>query len=289
MSPVIHSPEVSKKREFQYLKDGGLTDDQREELLTKLSDEFDDIIDKFSSLAYQTLQSLNKSSKNPGDLYTLLKPSLPKNAKILEHFKTAKTFQDIFNRNYWSFFDYRLLALVIENCCIELNGRLADYVTVFNAYCHRRVSEVPTAFTSFSGKHFIIRVKLASEFNSLTMKDVEELEARLSKITKTDLRLLKFEPGSIVVVFSSLNEDDMLPLSEIQKCELFQLSTSILKLYSDSHVYFDRDEYTRETNLQSLETQLGGTSTIYNPLHKEDLTSARTDLQEYEPSHEGMQ
>ena len=264
-----------------------------------MSDDFDIVIFKFSSLVYQTLQLLKDSSKNPGDLRALIKTYLPGNTEILEHFVAAKTFDDLFDHNYWSFFDYELLALVINNCCDELNWMLTDYVTTFKAYCCRRVSEVPTPFTSVRGKHYTIRVKLAKEFDSLTMNEVKDVEARLIKIIKTDLHLLKFESGCIVIVFTSLSKDDMLPLTEVQKCELFQLS--VLKLYSDNHVYFDRDKYIQEIILQSQDTRLEIISTIMNnSLCNEDMTSVTTVHTPYqecdissalsidEPSHEDM-
>ena len=195
----------------------------------------------------------------------------------MEHFKTATTFDDIFDQNYCSFLDYEFLASIIKSYCTELYEKLTDYVITLNAYCHRKVSEVPTAFTSVSGKRFI-RVKLGSEFNSLTMKEVKIFQTHLSSITKMELRLLEFESdfGSIVVVFTSLNEDDLHPLSEKQKSELFQLSTSVLKLYSDNPVYFDREEYIRDL---SQETQLESTSTtFYNPSHKKALSINELDM-----------
>ena len=239
-----------------------------------MSDEFDNIKFKFSILVYKTLESLKNSDKSPGDLHASINILFPENDEILGNFVATKAFSEIFKQNYWSFFDYELLALIINTCCTELKKDLNEYVTTFNAYCCRRVSEVPTPFTSISGKHYIIRVKLAKEFDSLTMNEVKDLEARLRNIIKKDLRLLKFESGSIVIVFTSLNEDGMLPLSEIQKCELFQLSTSVLKLYSDNHVYFDRDEYTRETNLQLQKIQLA-INPLASSLHElsyEDMT-----------------
>ena len=260
---------IPRRREFLYLKHDRLTENQREELLTKLSDEFEAIKFKFSSLAYQTLQSLKDSGKNPGDLYALIEEYVPKKHEILNDLMTKEKIDEIFNRNYWSFFDYELLALIIENCCPGLNEKLSEYVTTFNVYCCRKVSEVPTNFTSMSRRHFVIRVRLGKEFSSLTMKEIKELETSLRKITQIDLSISKFELGSIVVVFLSLSEeDDMLPLSEEGKQKLLELG--VLELYSDNYIYFDYKEYTQETNLQAQEL------VTYNSSCKEDQNSKIT-------------
>ena len=234
--------EPQNRLEFPHLKHDGLTKNQREELLTKLNSEFEAIKFKFAGLVYHTLQSLKTSGKNPGDLRSLIKTYVPEKHEILKYLTTEETFDELFDHNYWSFFDYELLALIINNCCPELNVKLMEYVATFEEYCCRRVSEVPTAFTSVCGKYFIIRVKLGKEFSSYRVNQIKELEASLRKIVKIDLSLSNFELGSIVVVFVSFSEEnDMIPLNEKEKDELFGLG--VLKLYSGNHVYFDYNEH----------------------------------------------
>ena len=234
--------EPQKRLEFPHLKHDGLTKKQREELLTKLTCEFEAIKFKFAGLVYHTLQSLKTSGKNPGDLRSLIKTYVPEKHEILKYLTSEEKFDELFDHNYWSFFDYELLALIINNCCPKLNVKLTEYVATFEEYCCRRISEVPTTFTSVSGKHFIIRVKLGKEFSSYRVNQIKELEASLRKIVKIDLSIFKFEPGSIVVVFVSFSEENyMLPLKEEGKHELFELG--VLKLYSDNNVYFDYNEH----------------------------------------------
>ena len=133
-------------------------------------------------MVYQTLQSLKTSGKNPGDLRSLIKAYVPEKHEILKYLTSEEQFEELFDHNYWSFFDYELLALIINNCCHELNVQLKEYVATFEEYCCRRVSEVPTTFTSVSGKHFIVRVKLGNEFSSYTVIQTKELETSLRKI-----------------------------------------------------------------------------------------------------------
>ena len=217
-----------------------LTKNEREELLTKLSGEYKAIKLEFARLVDLTFQLLKTKGIDPDDLRILIKMSVPLKHKILDHLAKKETIGDFFEHDYWNFFDYELLDQIIKNHCTELEGNLEEYVANFNAYCCRRVSEVPTGFAAINGGHYNIRVKLDDEFDNLKMKEVKDLEIRLRRITKTDLSILGFEPGSIVVVFvSMIEEDNMLTLSEKEMNELFQLN--VLTLFSDNLVYFDHN------------------------------------------------
>ena len=266
--------EPQKRLEFPHLKHDHLTKKQREELLTKLTCEFEAIKFKFAGLVYHTSQSLKTSGKNPGDLHLLIKTYVPEKHEILKYLTTEEKFDKVFDHNYWSFFDYELFALIIKNCCPELNEKLVEYVETFEEYCCRRVSEVPTTFTSVSGIHFIIRVKLGNEFSSYTVNEIKELEASLRKIVKIDLSISNFEPGSIMVVFVSFSEEnDMLPLNEKEKDELFELG--VLKMYSDNHVYFDYNEYT-QTHPKASAVLVYSAKPLYEPETSSAMTMTTT-------------
>lgn len=159
--------------------------------------------------------------------------------------KKPKSLEQIFRRkNWYSFFDYEVLGVIISVHCTELEDNLKEYIVTFNAYCNRRVSEVPTCFTSNAsgGNNFILRVKIDKEFSNITMGQLKELEISLKNIIKIHLHLLRLEDGCIVVAFESLNEeDDMLPLTDEEKKELIEMD--VLKLYSDNEVYFDHVKY----------------------------------------------
>ena len=180
------------------------------------------------------MQSLKQQHVNPTDLCSLIKVYVPENHEIFNYLGTEEN--KLFDQNYhWSFFDYEFLALIIDSYCPELEEKLTDYITTFKSYCRRNISEVPTDFTSVKGRHFTIRAKIGKEFSNSTVDDIKKLETRLRKILNINLSIAKFEPGSIILVFISLNEEsDMIPLSEEEKHELFGLG--VIKLYSDNCV-----------------------------------------------------
>ena len=164
--------------------------------------------------------------------------------EMLKLFKNIKSLQHMFLGDYWSFFDYELIAAIIESCCAELKPLLAKYVGIFNEYCKRKCSEVPTDFTSKAAgnpQYFTLTVKLSRELDQVKLEDVKEMECKLKIFTRRDFSLSRFKDGCIELVFISLIEEgDMLPLSAEYKEELFKMS--VLKLYSENCVYYDHDE-----------------------------------------------
>ena len=67
-----------------------------------------------------------------------------------------------------------------------------------------------------------------------------------------------------MVVFVSFSEENnMIPLNEKEKDELFGLG--VLKLYSDNHVYFDYNEYTQTHPKASAK-----------PMYEPETSSAKT-------------
>lgn len=231
-------------------------------LLTRLCEDLERVKSLFALLVHKTSQSL-KGQQNIDyvGLMALVKAYFPPKSKVLKIISKKDTPGEVFLKlcDYWSFFDYELLALIISACCTELEEEKNKYVTAFKVYCDRKVSEAPTNFKSkASGTHYIIRVKIGKDFDNLTLTELKKLQIQLRNITKIDLRILEIEDGSIVVVFES--EVNMIALSEKEKSELHEMG--VLKLYTDS-VYFDHDEYhcnsdphfkdetTSETSLES--------------------------------------
>ena len=225
------------------LKLNRLTTIQKDDLLTKLMEDFDKIKKKFAGLVDDTLQSLRHKNVNLEELKVAVKEYLPN--KVHNLFSNAKSLNDMFLEDlfeYWSFFDYELLAFIIDRRCKELQGDLDEYIAMFNEYCKRKYSEVPTVFNSKAHKRYYnLTAKVCGEFDHITMEQVKEIECQLQKITGLDLSLARIGDGCIELVFISLSgEDDMLPLSVQDKEKLSEIG--ILKLYSDKCVYYDRGE-----------------------------------------------
>ena len=228
---------------LEKLKLDSLTTIQKDDLLTKLMEDFDMIKQQFAGLVDSTLQSLRHNNVNLEELKVAVKEYLPNEVHNL--FSNAKSLNDLFLEDlseYWSFFDYELLAFIIKRRCKELQGDLDEYIAMFKEYCKRKYSEVPTVFNSKAHKRYYnLTVKVCGEFDHITMEQVKEIECQLQKITGLDLSLARIGDGCIELVFISLSgEDDMLPLSVQDKEKLSEMG--ILKLYSDKCVYYDNGE-----------------------------------------------
>ena len=228
---------------LEKLKLDSLTTIQKDDLLTKLMEDFDMIKQQFAGLVDSTLQSLRHNNVNLEELRVAVKEYLPNEVHNL--FSNAKSLNDMFLEDlsdYWSFFDYELLAFIIKRRCKELQGDLDEYIAMFREYCKRKYSEVPTVFNSKAHeRYYNLTAKVYGEFDHITMEQVKEIECQLQKITGLDLSLARISDGCIELVFISLSgEDDMLPLSVQDKEKLSEMG--ILKLYSDKCVYYDNGE-----------------------------------------------
>ena len=197
---------------------------------------------EFAGLVDSTLQSLQQNNVTLEELKVAVKMYLPN--KVHNLFSSTKSLNDMFLEDlsdYWSFFDYELLAFIIKRRCKELQSDLDGYIAIFKEYCKRKYSEVPTAFNSKAReRYFKLTVKVYGEFDHITMEQVKEIECQLKKITGLDLSLSRIGDGCIELVFISLSEeDDMLPLSTQDKEKLSEMG--VFKLYSSNCVYYDSD------------------------------------------------
>ena len=213
-------------------------------MVTKLVNEYTTINMKFAVLVGDTLKSLEAQSVTLEKLKVVITAYLSGNKNLmLKLFEDVKSLDQLFMQGYWSFFDYELIAVIIESLCKELKPNLAEYVAIFNEYCKRRCSEVPTCFNSkIAGKkYYTLTVKLSKELDQMRMDDVKELERQLKGITEQDFVLSHFKDGCIELIFISLSEEGDIPaISAEHKDKLFQMS--VLKIYSANCVYYDRGE-----------------------------------------------
>ena len=211
-------------------------------MVTKLVNEYTTVKMKFAVLVDNTLQSLKAQNISLEKLKVVIKTYLSEK-EMLKLFKNVKSLQHLFMKDYWSFFDYELIAVIIESHCKELKPLLAEYVAIFNEYCKRRCSEVPTDFMSKTAgkKYYTLTVKISKELDQMMMKDVKELERQLKLFTNQDFVLSHFEDGCIELIFISLSEEgDISAISDEHKEELFQMN--VLKIYSANCVYYDNGE-----------------------------------------------
>ena len=227
---------------FPHLNTDGLTKTEKDDLLTKLMEDYDMIRQKFAGLVDSALQSLKAQNTTLEELEVAVKTYLPKN-QVHTLFSSAKSLNDMFLKDlfeYWSFFDYELLAFIIKRRCNDVQGDLNEYIKAFKEYCKRKFSEVPSDFNSKASGSFYYNliVKIKEEFDHITMEQVKEVECQLKKFTGLDLSLSRVGDGCIELVFISLSGE--LPLSVQDKEKLYEMG--VLKLYSANCVYYDSGE-----------------------------------------------
>ena len=136
--------------------------------------------------------------------------------------------------NYWSFFNYELLASIITCFCKEthLIAELDDYVSEFKVYCQRRVSEVPSG--SLSGKQTdkqsmsIFKVKMDDTFHiqETNLEQLKSIQYKLQKVLNMNpLLLVDVEGGCIELTFRYF-DSAMLHLREAEKIALSKMAVA---------------------------------------------------------------
>ena len=152
-------------------------------------------------------------------------------------FETKEDVRELFLElwNYWSFFDYEFLSIIIDRFCSDLKSELQAYISSFKEYCERRICEIPSdVFKKREDDDYNLYVKCDHNFDKDTVKNVKDLECHLSDLLDTELYLLGVEEGCLKLQFSCFCSIST-PLNPKTLKEL-----KILRLYKDeNNVYFD--------------------------------------------------
>ena len=231
------SPSDSKR--FPYLKTEGLTQGERERLIGRLTMESDDLRKEFALVVDRARESLEKQKLTSKDLQVLIKHAT-KN-KLYDVFKRKKTIHKLFLKmtDYWSFFDYEFLSLIIKRFCRELLVDMANYVLEFKKYCQRRLCEIPAdVFKTRPNEKNNLYVKCDHYLDKITLKEAKDLELRLAKLLDTELYLLRVEEGCVQLVFGSLCDlSTKFPPNQLQKEQLFEMH--ILRSFHADQLQYD--------------------------------------------------
>jgi hypothetical protein len=214
-----------------------LSTEEREELVARLKVQSKKLLDTFAVIEFKTLASLEKKKYvTCKKLKRLIKSSSYRS--LCRLFKDSMTVDDLFEElsQHWSFLDYGLLKLIINTYCPELSGQLVRYMHDLEVYCRRRIVEVPTDMLEFkpTGKTTIY-VKYEKDFFTTTLSSIKELEADLSVLLNTPLRLLEIKEGCIQLVFEALN-----PLIRKEHCQLPEMNISSLNIRPNPGIYISR-------------------------------------------------
>lgn len=220
---------------YPYLELSKLNEDDKEDLIQKLSSDTANIIECFADLITNTSKSLR--SRNV-EVSTLVSTSLnlgayrsdrvqkPLLADHEDQLLKADSIEKVFIilRRHMSFFNYEILAYVIRNLgndCDKEN--LKQYNEQFQMFCKRKVFEVsPTVFApSTDRKRCKLFIVLVTEDTIKLLGDVKASQrniATLLGVKSSALKLYQIDKASIILVFS-------VPLFIAQ--QIFPLKSSI--------------------------------------------------------------
>ena len=239
---------LSRQTSFPFLDLSKLGEDNKEDIIQKLSKNTDSIMKSFAKLFNNTCKSLTEQGIPTQqvarcalsiDAYESVSKKKPLLSECTDELRNAETIDDLFIilRPYMSFFNYELLECIIENIGSDENRReLGEYCTKFNEFCRRKVVEVPSRCFSqceesmhtcaIKHKRITFAVLVTKQDDHLTslsiVKRSQRKIANLLGLKSSTLHLHSIEPGSILLVFSVPNfiVDELFPLDQCTKKSL---------------------------------------------------------------------
>lgn len=255
---------------FPLLRAGDFT----EELMARLEVESVNMSQKFTVLVTCTKDSLRDQNIEVEDLIVIIKNMhflngdknklIKKLSKIKGGGKSiAKAFKIM--SDFWSFFDYDLLSGIILNYQkkdSDLQEEFSRYTSSFKEYCQRRLCEVPVEALAVQGDY--LWVKLDKAFD-VKLEEFKTMNAKLSSILGTNIRLVKFKGGCIELAYITMHElDAIFPLSAAQEKELIEMD--VRKIYNDREVFFDAPtkEEIRDTSSREVTARVANSEGIIN-------------------------
>lgn len=238
--PLFSCMDVEK---YPLLKEkmADLTDNQRDELLTRLNAESRTICSQFAVVVTQAQQKLWQSviAEDFITLFTTYK--LEELAEQIDHSdRVFEIFEKIRKGNYWSFFNYELLEIIINAFLRDtsLVKEMANYLVKFKEYCQHRVSEVPRGIVNgenvdpnYSSGMF--KVKMDDEF-CVQASDIKDVQHKLQIIlNEKPILLADVDHGCIELIFRHFNKAGIFPIEETKKVALAEIGVVVI---------FDKDE-----------------------------------------------
>lgn len=221
---------------LSYFKD--VPEEEREALEGRLKQESLEIKADFAVLSAKTKKLLEQKKTASQDIIFLFKSY----SKLYKAIKQYKNFNKLLLKlsDYWSFFDYDILQLIIRSYCNELIDEFIEYEEKFKSYCRRRLCEVPDGIVGVKTSKDYVFCKYDEMFSyeKTRLWDVKVLNAKLSKLLKTKLVLRSIREGCIEITYVMLC-DILYPLSTKQMAQLKRLN--IVRMFSECCGLFDID------------------------------------------------
>lgn len=218
---------------FPYLAVDDLNDDDREDLIQKLSDDTANIIKCFADLLSNTSESLKskgiavshlvkvaldlgayKSGRNPLPLLNDDRTELQEAKSVDEAF--------IILGKHMSFFNYEILSHIVQHLGdANDNKNYESYCTKFKVFCERKLFEVSPSVFYPSGterrncKPFVV---LGTSDLFVTLTDVKAAQRKVASLLglrASTVQLKQIDIGSIILVFSiPMALSDLFPLKQ---------------------------------------------------------------------------
>ena len=212
-------PETTSQT-YPYLELSRLTENEKEDLVQKLSNDTANIIESFADLITDTSESLRAKNIEVGVLvsralnigaYKSDRVQKPLLAEDEHQLLQADTIDMVFIilRRHMSFFNYEILAYIIRKLGDDTDkGNLSKYYRQFRTFCERKIFEVPPSVFASStdddkkGKLFVV---LVTEDIIEKLHDVKVSQRRIAtllNLRSSTLKLYRIDKASILLVFS---------------------------------------------------------------------------------------
>ena len=228
----------TKTCSYPYLPLNTLSEDDREDLIQKLSDDTANIIQCFADLLSNASESLKKRQVTVEQLikvaldlgaYKSTRNQIPLLKEDEMKLSEATSIDAVFIilRKHMSFFNYEILSHIIRHLGDECDRRnLEEFCSRFKVYCERKVFEAPpSVFHSNEGekrdrKQFVV-VGTQDLFNTLNnVKEAQRKIASLLGLRVSTIQLKQIDCGCVILVFSIPGVLNVFPLKPATHAEL---------------------------------------------------------------------
>ena len=229
---------VPKTSSFPFLKVSGLTNEQQQELRSRLHVETENIMFKFQQLFSRVYKSLCEQEVTVDTLVTHLlllgaldpvhkgsqKPLLNNFTKELWNAGSIEKVLYIISDNI-SFFNYHVIEHIVNELGTDQDrAELQKYEKHFQKYSKRRICECPPVYGPISSAgHADLVFKVDSAYEKFTLEGLKNFVYRLSTIFHiSPLRLCRVEEGCLQLIFQvpSFVQQEIFPLSSEQESAL---------------------------------------------------------------------
>ena len=187
----------STSRDYPYLPIDELSDDDKEDLIQKLSDDTANIIQSFADLLSNTSESLKSRDIAVSQLvkvgldlgaYKSERNTAPLLNEDRTEFKDAKSIDDVFITlgKHMSFFNYEILSHIVRHLGDDNdNKRLETYCSQFKVFCQRKLFEVsPSVFDPSTAERKNRKLFVVLGTNDLfeTLADVKAAQRKVASL-----------------------------------------------------------------------------------------------------------